>query len=67
MIKVSFVLAFLALVLWCICLVLATNCTAGFMGYPDVWKSEKAKKAYMRIAPVSFILALISILLLITA
>lgn len=40
-------------------------CTAGYMGYPDVWKNRKAEKTYYILAPASVILMVLSAVLLI--
>lgn len=67
MIKLSFVFGLLASFLWVVCLVLLRYCISGFWGYPDVWKSEKARKAYMACAPMSMILLLIALIIIFTA
>lgn len=67
MLKISVVFGLLAVVCWVICLFLLTQCISGFWGYPDVWKSEKARKAYMCLAPASFLFLIVSVFLVIIA
>lgn len=68
MIKLSFIFGLLAAFIWSVCLVLLIRyCTVGFWGYPDVWESEKAEKAYMCLAPISMVFLIISLILIIIA
>ena len=66
MLKLSFVFGLLASFLWVVCLVLLRYCISGFWGYPDVWTSEKARKAYTVCAPMSMILLLVALIIIFT-
>lgn len=67
MIKMSAVFGLLASFLWLVCLVLLRYCISGFWGYPDVWKSEKARKAYTVCAPLSMLFMLITVIIIFIA
>ena len=67
--NIAFALWVVAAVVYVVDLVLLIKyCTAGFMGYPDVWSSERAERAHYIIAPVSvgamIVSALIAFLIL---
>lgn len=65
--KLALVIAILAAILYAVSMVLSwMYCTAGFLGYPDVWKSKKAEKVYMVCAPISMLLVLIALIIIFT-
>lgn len=66
--KVALIITIIAAILYGLAMVLSwIYCTAGFLGYPDVWKSKKAEKVYMVCAPLSMMLVLIALVIIFTA
>ena len=66
--KLALIIAIMAAILYGTAMVLSwMYCTAGFLGYPDVWKNKKAEKAYMVCLPISMVLMLITLIIIFTA
>lgn len=65
--KLALIIAILAAILYAVSMVLSwIYCTAGFLGYPDVWRSKKAEKVYMVFAPMSMMLVLVALIIIFT-
>ena len=65
--KLALIIAILAAILYAVSMILSCiYCTAGFLGYPDVWRSKKAEKIYMVCAPLSMLLVLIALIIIFT-
>lgn len=55
----------LSLIINIVCLInMAIHCNAGFWGYPDVWDSEAHEKFHYIAMPISFIVTMLSGILL---
>lgn len=66
--KLALIIAITAAILYGLSMVLSwIYCTAGFLGYPDVWSNHKAEKVYMICAPLSMLLVLITLIIIFTA
>lgn len=66
--KLALIIAILAVILYGVAMVLSwIYCTAGFLGYPDIWSNQKAEKIYMVCAPLSMMLLLIALIIIFTA
>lgn len=65
--KLALIIAILAAILYAVSMAISwIYCTAGFLGYPDVWRSKKAEKVYMVCAPLSMLLVLIALIIIFT-
>ena len=63
--KAALIIAILAAILYGLSMVLSwIYCTAGFLGYPDVWRNKKAEKIYMVCLPISMMLMLIALIII---
>lgn len=63
--KLALIIAILAAILYCLAMILSwIYCTAGFLGYPDIWSNQKAEKVYMVCLPISMMLNLIALIII---
>lgn len=66
MMKVGIVLAIVGVLLYLLdAILLIAYCTAGFLGYPDIWSSRAAKKIYFATAPLSIVLVIAAAVILV--